>query len=166
MDATGSKELKLSIVSDTEIAMTREFDAPRELVFEAHSSCEHLRNWWGPRRYEVADCEMDFRPGGAWRMVHRADGEDDQVFRGEIREVVPPERIVQTFEWMGAPGHISVDTLTLEEEDGKTRVTVRSEFDTVEDRDGMLQSGMESGLAETWERLDEYLEVLKSRVAR
>jgi uncharacterized protein YndB with AHSA1/START domain len=152
--------------SHLEIVMTRSFNAPRELVFEAHTSCEHMSNWWGPRKYEVASCDIDFRPGGTWRIVHRGpDGEEDQGFHGEFREIVPPERIVWTFEWEGMPGHISVDTLTLEERDGKTTITATSVFDSVEDRDGMLHSGMESGAAETYDRLDEYLEVLKDRAA-
>jgi uncharacterized protein YndB with AHSA1/START domain len=161
MGASGDK-LTLTTPSDREIVMTRIFDAPRDLVFEAHSSCEHLARWWGPRKYEVASCDVDFRPGGAWRIVHRAPGEE-HGFHGEFREIVPPERIVWTFEWEGLPGHVSVDTITFEEHDGKTTTTVNSLFDTVEDRDGMLQSGMESGAAETWDRLAEYLEVLKKR---
>jgi uncharacterized protein YndB with AHSA1/START domain len=161
----GSK-LEVSTPSDTEILMTRVFDAPRDLVFEAHSSCEHMQNWWGPRKYEFASCEIDFRPGGAWRIVHRGpDDEEDQGFRGEYREISRPERIVWTFEWEGAPGHVAVETLTLEESDGKTTLTARSVWDNQQDRDGMLQSGMETGAAETYERLDEYLEKLKSRTA-
>lgn len=158
------KKLTVTTPSDREIRMTRVFDAPRELVFEAHSSCEHLARWWGPRRYEIAGCEMDFRRGGQWRIVHRAPGEE-HVFSGEYREIVRPERIVWTFEWGGAPGHGSVETLTLEEHDGKTTITAISRFDTVEDRDGMLRSGMEEGAAETFDRLDEYLEVLRARTA-
>jgi uncharacterized protein YndB with AHSA1/START domain len=164
MGGRGNK-LTVTTPSDREIVMTRVFDAPRDLVFEAHSSCEHLSNWWGPRRYEIAGCEIDFRPGGAWRIVHRAEGEQ-HVFRGEYREIVRPERIVWTFEWLGMPGHVSVETLTLEEHDEKTTLTARSVFDTVEDRDGMLESGMEAGAAETYDRLDEYLEVLKERIDR
>jgi uncharacterized protein YndB with AHSA1/START domain len=160
---TGNK-LTVSTPSDREIVISRTFDAPRELVFEAHSSCEHMRNWWGPRKYEVESCEIDFRPGGKWRIVHgTADGPEEHGFRGEFREIVPPERIVWTFEWEGMPGHVSVETLTMEEHDGKTTVTARALYDTVEDRDGMLQSGMEEGAAETYERLDEYLETLKER---
>jgi uncharacterized protein YndB with AHSA1/START domain len=159
-------KLTVTTPSDREIVMTRTFDAPRELVFEAHSSCEHMTNWWGPRKYEVASCEIDFRPGGSWRMVHKtADGSEEYGFRGEFREIVPPERIVWTFEWEGMPGHVSVETLTFEEHDGKTTITTRSIFDSVEDRDAMLQSGMESGAAETYDRLDEYLEVLRGRAA-
>jgi uncharacterized protein YndB with AHSA1/START domain len=164
MGGNGSKDLKVTTPSDKEIVITRIFDAPRDLVFEAHTSCEHMSNWWGPRKYEVADCEVDFRPGGTWRMVHRAEGEEHE-FKGEYRDIVRPERITWTFEWMGMPGHISVDTVTFEEQNGKTTLTTRSVFDTKEDRDGMLQSGMESGLAESWERLDEYLDALKGRTS-
>jgi uncharacterized protein YndB with AHSA1/START domain len=165
MGSSGSNALKVTTPSDREIVMTRVFDAPRDLVFEAHSSCDHLSNWWGPRRYEIASCEVDFRPGGTWRIKHRGPDGDEHVFSGEYREIVPPERIVWTFEYAGMPGHVSVETLTLEEHDGKTTLTATSVYDTVEDRDGMLESGMESGAAETMERLDEYLEVLKGRSA-
>jgi uncharacterized protein YndB with AHSA1/START domain len=164
MGGSGNK-LTVATPSDREIRMTRVFDAPRDLVFDAHSSCEHMSNWWGPRKYEIASCEMDFRPGGTWRIVHRAEGEEDQGFHGEFREIERPERIVWTFEWEGMPGHVSVETLTLEEDDGKTTVTATSVHDSQEDRDGMLQSGMEEGAAETYDRLDEYLEVLKARTA-
>jgi uncharacterized protein YndB with AHSA1/START domain len=164
MGGSGNK-LEVTTPSDREIVITRLFDAPRGLVFEAHTSCEHMSNWWGPRKYEFASCELDFRPGGKWRIVHRADGEEDQGFRGEFREIVPPEKIVWTFEWEGMPGHVSVETLTLEEQDGKTLLTASSVYDTVEDRDGMLQSGMEEGAAEAMDRLDEYLEVLRARKA-
>jgi uncharacterized protein YndB with AHSA1/START domain len=153
--------LTVTTPSDREIAMTRVFDAPRDLVFEAHSSCEHLKHWWGPRRYEIGSCEVDFRPGGAWRIVHLGPDGEEQAFRGEFREIVPPERIVWTFEWEGMPGHISVETLTLEEQDGRTKLTATSVFDSVEDRDGMLQSGMEEGAAETWDRLAEYLATMR-----
>ncbi len=166
MGASAGNKLTVTTPSDREIVLTRMFDAPRDLVFEAHTSCEHMSNWWGPRKYEVASCDLDFRPGGKWRIVHRGpDGTEEQGFRGEFREIVRPERIIWTFEWEGMPGHISVETLTLEEKDGKTLLTATAVYDTVEDRDGMLQSGMEAGAAETYERLDEYLETLKSRVA-
>ena len=166
MDGGGNK-LMVTTPSETEIRMTRVFDAPPDLVFEAHTSCQHMSNWWGPRKYDVSSCEIDFRPGGKWQIVHKGPGdEEDQGFRGEYREIVPPERIVWTFEWEGLPGHISVETLTLEEHDGKTTVTANSVHDSVEDRDGMLQSGMEAGAAETYDRLEEYLEVLRERAGR
>src|SRR5207249_9669617 len=103
------------------------------------------------------------RPGGKWRIVHRGPDGDEDGFHGEFREIVRPERIVWTFEWEGMPGHVSVDTLTLEEHEGKTTVIATSAFDSVEDRDGMLGSGLESGAAESYDRLDEYLEVLRER---
>jgi uncharacterized protein YndB with AHSA1/START domain len=155
--APGKKALTITLPSDREIVMTRVFDAPRRLVFEAHSKPEHVRRWWGPRRFTVAVRDMDFRPGGAWRFVHQGPDGTEYGFRGVYREIVPPERIVQTFEFEGMPGHVSVETLTLVERDGKTTLTTRSVFETREDRDGMLQSGMEAGAAETWDRLAEYL---------
>jgi len=165
MGGSGSNKLTVTTPSDREIVMTRVFDAPRDLVFEAHSSCEHMSHWWGPRRYEIAKCDLDFRPGGTWRIVQRGRNGDEHGFRGEFREIVRPERIVWTFEWEGLPGHISVQTVRFEEQDGKTTLTAVAAFDTVEDRDGMLQSGMEEGSAETYDRLDEYLEVLKGGAA-
>ena len=165
MGANG-KKLNVTTPSDREIVMTRVFDAPRDLVFEAHTSCEHMKNWWGPRKYEIAECDIDFREGGTWHVVHRGPDGDDHEFRGEYKEVARPERIVWTFEWMGAPGHISEETLTLEEQDGKTLLTASAVYSSKEDRDGMMQTGMEEGAAETYERLDEYLETLKSRVSR
>jgi len=157
------KKLTLTTPSEREIVMTREFDAPRELVFEAHTKCEHLNKWWGPRKYSFELCEMDFRPGGKYRFVHRGpEGIEEHGFRGEYREIVPPERIVWTFEWEGLPGHISVDTLTLEDlGGGRTKLTSHSVFDSKEDRDGMLQSGMEEGAGETYDRLAEFVQTLK-----
>jgi uncharacterized protein YndB with AHSA1/START domain len=165
MGGNGSHKLSVTTPSDREIVMTRVFDAPRDLVFEAHSSCEHLSNWWGPRRYEIASCEVDFRPGGSWRIAHRGPDAEEFIFYGEYREIVRPERITWTFGWEGMPGKASIETMTLEEHDGKTTVTATSVYDTVEDRDGMLQAGAEEGAAETYDRLDEYLETLKGRAA-
>ncbi len=155
--AKDSSGFTLTLRGDREIVMTRTFDAPRRLVFEAHSTCEHLARWLGPRSMQMTSCEMDFRPGGAYRYVHRAPDKTEYAFRGEFREIVPPERIVQTFEFEAMPGHISVDTLVLKEAGSKTHVTVTSRFSTTEDRDGMYSSGMEAGLRDSWDRLDEYL---------
>ena len=163
--AARSAELTVTTPSKREIVMTREFGAPRDLVFLAHTSCEHMSRWWGPRKYEIVSCEIDFSPGGKWRIVHRGPDGEEYAFRGEYREIVPPERIVWTFEFEGWPGMVSVETMTLEEHDGKTTFTARSVYDTVEQRDGMLQSGMEEGAGESMERLDEYLETLKEHAA-
>lgn len=157
MAAKSSEGFTVSTPSDREIQMERVLDAPRELVFKALTDPELIPKWWGRRKDTTTVDKMEVRPGGAWRFTTTADDGDNHAFRGEIREIVPPERIVQTFEWEGLPGHISVDTLTLEEQDGKTKVMIVSTFDSTEDRDGMLQSGMEGGANETWDRLEELL---------
>jgi uncharacterized protein YndB with AHSA1/START domain len=155
-----SSTLSVSLPSDREIRMTRTFDAPRALVYEAFSKPEHVGHWWGPAGASLPVCEMDFRPGGKWRFVtHETDG-NDYGFRGEYREVVPPERIVWTFEFEGMPGHVSVETMDFQERDGKTTITSTTVFDSVEDRDGMLQSGMETGAAESYNRLEAYLKTM------
>jgi uncharacterized protein YndB with AHSA1/START domain len=159
MSQNSDRTLTVATPSDREIVMTRVFDAPRELVFRAHSTCEHIRRWWG--RGNPLDCEMDFRPGGTWRFVEHAPDGNDYAFRGEYREIVAPERIVQTFEFEAMPGHVSVETLVLEEHDGKTTLTSTSVFSSVEDRDGMLRSGMEAGAAQSLDRLADLLTTLR-----
>jgi uncharacterized protein YndB with AHSA1/START domain len=158
-----SGKLTVTTPSDTEIQMTRVFDAPRDLVFEAHSSAEHMKNWWGPRKYETIAAEVDFRPGGKWRIVHRGPDGEEYGFHGEFREIVPPERITWTFEFEGAPGQVAVETVSLKEHEGKTTMTVISDAGTKEARDAVLESGMTEGAAETFERLEEYLETMKAR---
>jgi uncharacterized protein YndB with AHSA1/START domain len=147
----------MTLASDREIVMTRVFDAPRELVFEAHTRPEHLVHWWGPKGFTMTVCEVDLRPGSAYRFVQRGPDGKSYGFRGEYREIVPPERLVNTFEFEGMPGHVVLVTLMFDERDGETTLTSRILFDSVEDRDGMLQSGMEAGSRETLDRLDAYL---------
>jgi uncharacterized protein YndB with AHSA1/START domain len=146
--------IKVATPSDTEITTSRSFDAPRELVFAAHTQPEHVKHWWG--RGNPLDVEMDFRVGGTWRFVEHADGEQ-YAFRGEYREIVAPERIVQTFEYEGMPGQICVETLVFTETDGRTTVTGTTRFDSRQDRDGMLDSGMEQGAEQSYQALDKYL---------
>jgi uncharacterized protein YndB with AHSA1/START domain len=143
--------------SDLTFTMSRVFDAPRALVFEAHSTCEHVRKWWA--RGNPMDCELDFRPGGSYRFVEHEDGQR-WVFFGEFHEIVAPERIVQTFNFEGMPGKVIVETLTFEEREGKTTVTSTSLFESVEDRDGMLATGMETGANQSWDKLAELLATL------
>lgn len=161
MGASGNA-MTVTTPTDTQIVMTRVFDAPRDLVFEAHTSCEHMSKWWGPGKYEVAECDIDFREGGTWRVVHKND-EAQHEFRGEYKEIVRPERFTWTFEWMGMPGQVGLETYAFEEQDGKTTLTTTSFFNTIEERDGVLKSGMEEGAAESWDRLDELLETMKKR---
>jgi uncharacterized protein YndB with AHSA1/START domain len=160
MSAAKTGTLSVTLPSDREIRLTRVFSAPRSLLFEAMSKPEHVAQWWGPRGYSMTVSAMDFRPGGGYRFVHRAPDGNEFAFRGEYREIVPPERVVQTFEWEGLPGHISVETMTLDERDGQTTLTVNSVFASVEDRDGMLQSGMEKGAGESYDRLEEFVQTL------
>ena len=161
--ATATKyETMVTLPSDTEILITREFDAPREVVFKAMTDPALIARWWGPRRFETIVEQMDVRPGGTWRFIHHGpDG--DHAFRGEYREVVPPERIVQTFEYEPMAGHISVETATFTERNGRTLLTVRSIFSSKADRDATIQSGMESGLRETHDR---FAELLAARSAK
>ena len=142
--------------SDREIVSERVFDAPRDRVFAAFTDPELVPQWWGPRSTTTTVDVMDVRPGGAWRFVVAGDAGEDG-FRGTYREVTPPERIVQTFEWEGMPGHVIVETVTLEDLGGRTKMTNVSLFHTTEERDGMLASGMEEGQAQTHDRLDELL---------
>jgi uncharacterized protein YndB with AHSA1/START domain len=147
---------KLTTPSDREIVSERVFDASRDRVYAAYTDPELIPQWWGPRETTTIVDQMDVRPGGAWRFV--AQGPDGETaFRGTYREVTPPERIVQTFEWEGMPGHVVVETATFEDLGGRTKVTATSLFHTTEERDGMLASGMERGLVETHDRLVELL---------
>lgn len=147
--------------TEREIRIEREFDAPRERVFAVYTDPALIPEWFGPRGTTTVVDEMDPRTGGRWRFVMRnADG-SESAFRGAYREVTPPERIVQTFEWEPMAGHVSVETATFEDlGDGRTRVVTTSIFHTPEERDGMLGSGMEGGMQETYARLDEVLERL------
>jgi len=164
--ATVSKfEMKVTILSDTDIEITREFDAPRDLVFKALTDPTLLPKWWGPRRYRTIVDTLDVRPGGKWRMRNIGADGVEYAFNGEFREITPPERVVWTFQYEGLPGHVSVETMTLTERDGRTQLVVVDQFASKEDRDGMLQSGMESGAAESYDRLDEVLAELKKKSA-
>ena len=136
-----------------EIVITRIFDAPREKVFKASMDPKLIPQWWGPKRFTTKVDKMDVRPGGVWRFVHRDAEGNEYAFHGVYHEIVPNERVVDTFEFEGMPGHVSLETMTLEEQDGRTLLTTRSVFQSVEDRDGMVGSDMEEGVAETMDRL-------------
>jgi uncharacterized protein YndB with AHSA1/START domain len=158
--ATGTdtkKAYSLTLPTDREIVMERTFDAPRARVFEVYTDPKLIPLWWGPRRYTTTVDKMDVRAGGVWRYISRGADGTEYAFNGVYREIRRPERLVSTFEFEGMPGHIVVDTATFEERGGKTKVTVTSRFESVEDRDGMLKTGMEEGAAETWDRLAELL---------
>jgi uncharacterized protein YndB with AHSA1/START domain len=146
--------ISVSTPSDTEIVMSRSFDAPRELVFAAHTEPEHVQHWWG--RGNPLDVDLDFRVGGKWRFVEHA-GDGAHAFRGEYREIDAPATFTWTFEYEPMPGHIAVEKYEFTEENGRTTVTTTAVFDNQADRDGMLQSGMEQGANQSYDALDAYL---------
>lgn len=129
--------------------------APPRLVFEAFTDPRHLRNWWGPRRLELVVCEVDLRVGGGWRFVSRTPDGQEFAFHGEFRVIDPPHKLEQTFVYEPVPDHHSVDTATFEEVEGGTIVHGRSVHDTVMARDMHIASGMQGGMTESMERLDE-----------
>lgn len=157
MTARLSSTFTLTLPSDREIQLTRLFSAPRKLVYEVMTDPNHVPKWWGPRGLQMVVCDLDFRVGGGYRFVLRAPDGGEHAFRGEYREIVPTERIVSTFEFEGMPGHGSVETMTLSEQEGVTTLSVRSLYKNQQDRDGHLHSGMESGARETHDRLEELI---------
>jgi uncharacterized protein YndB with AHSA1/START domain len=144
--------------AEREIHIERVFDAPRERVFAAFTDPELIPQWWGPHGTTTTVDQMDVRPGGTWRFVGRdADG-NEFAFRGVYREIDSPARLVQTFEFEGMPGHVCLESAAFEDlGDGRTKVVNDVVFYRAEERDGMLDSGMEKGMNETFERLDELL---------
>lgn len=144
-----------------EIVITREFDAPRELVFKVVTDPELLPQWWGPRYLSTIVDKMDVRPGGQWRFLNRDAQGNEYAFHGVYHEVLAPERIIDTFEFEGLPemGHVTLETLRLVElPGGRTRLITQSVFQSVIDRDAALQSGMESGINDSYDRLSDILE--------
>ena len=152
-----SETFKVTTPSDREIVLTRLFDAPRHLVFEAMSRPEHIKQWWGNlgEGYAVPVCEVDLRVGGKWRFVNRTPKGEMAAFYGVYREIAPPERVVFTEIFEPFPDAESVVTSVLTEEQGKTRLTATCLYPSVEVRDMVLQTGMEKGAALSYDRLDE-----------
>ncbi|MGH3752262.1 MAG: SRPBCC family protein [Pseudonocardiaceae bacterium] len=143
-----------------DIIVTRVFDAPRDVVFTAFTDPDLIPKWWGPARYETTVDRADVRPGGLWRYVSRdADG-TEYGFKGVYHDIVVPDRVVATFEFEGMPGHVSLETATFDEVDGKTKYVGVSVFQSAEDRDAMVQSGMEEGASEGYDRLAELIQSL------
>jgi uncharacterized protein YndB with AHSA1/START domain len=155
----GSEQRRATVTTqgDREIHIERIFDAPRDRVFAVFTDPELIPRWWGPYDTETIVEEMDARTGGDWRFLSRSPDGGEIRFRGTYREVTPPERIVQTFEWDGMPGHVSVDSSEFIDLGEQTKVVTTSLFHVGEERDGMIDAGMERGLNETYERLDEVL---------
>ena len=151
--------LQVTTPSDREIALIRVFNAPRKLVFDCFTKCELLKRWGlGPRAWTLTECDVDLRVGGAWRFVTTKNTGEKMVMLGEFREILVPERIVQTerFEQPWYPGE-GLNTTTFVEEGGKTTMTIRCLYDSKEIRDTVLKSGMEGGASTSYDRLAELL---------
>ena len=147
MTTNDDRRATVSTPTDTQILVTREFDAPRRLVYLAYTTPELLRRWWHANRAEVTAIEMDVRVGGAWRYAARALSNGYEFeFHGEYREVVPDERLVSTEIFSGAPHATALSTVTLAEKDGRTYFELLVEHENKENRDAQLASGMEDGL--------------------
>ena len=149
-----------SVPGKQEIIIEREFDASRELVFKACTDPQLIPQWWGPRYLSTQVDQMDVRPGGQWRFLNRDAEGKEYAFHGVYHEVLAPERIIDTFEFEGLPetGHVTLETMKLEKlPGGRTKLIVQSVFQSVADRDGMLQGGMEEGVNDTYDRLAELL---------
>jgi uncharacterized protein YndB with AHSA1/START domain len=136
------------------IDVSREFDAPRDLVFRAFIEPELLVQWLGPRKYEMVIDTYDVRAGGSWRYVHRDAQGNEFGFHGVFHGEPSPDGFVQTFEFEGAPGHVSLDKLSLEEHAGRTTVRTHSVYQSLEARDAVVESGMAGGMDEGFNRLD------------
>jgi uncharacterized protein YndB with AHSA1/START domain len=158
--STSAKPATVTTPTDREVRIERIFDAPVERVWQAFTDPTLVAQWWGRGNKLVIE-RMEVERGGHWRFVeHTSDGVDG--FEGRYREVTPPERLVQTFEWDGMPGYVVVDSNVFEDlGDGRTKVVTTSLFHTTEERDGMLESGMEQGLNQSYAALDKLLATLE-----
>lgn len=152
------------VTEDATLILTRTLHAPRDLVFTAYSSCEHLSHWWGPRSWPMEECTMDFRVGGVWHYCLRGPGPDDASWgRATFEEIVEPERIAYTDAFSDAEGNVDDSMPTtrsvveLAEADGKTRLTLRARYDSPDQLRTVLDMGMVAGITETLDRLDEHL---------
>ena len=152
---TSSGAAKVTLPTDEQILITREFDAPRHLVFRAYTTPELVERWWSGKRGRMTSAEIDLRVGGRWRYVMEAEGGHEVAFHGEYREIVPDERLVTTEVYEGAPDGEALNTVTFSETDGRTTLTVLMEVPGKEVRDAIIDSGMEGGMQEGMDLLEE-----------
>ena len=160
--AANKDTFQVTTPSERDIQMTRLFDAPRQLVFDAMTKPEHVREWWGRLGdgYSVPVCEIDLRPGGAWRFVNRHP-KGEAVFYGEYQEIAPPSRLVFTEIYEPFPDSPSVVTAVFTEEGGKTRLTVTARYPTRDVRDMVLGTGMAGGAGTSYDRLEDLVAALQ-----
>jgi uncharacterized protein YndB with AHSA1/START domain len=153
--ATSSGTAVVSLPADTQILITREFNAPRHLVCQAWTTPELIKRWWTADRGEVTTAEVDLRAGGTWRYVMTANGGFEVAFHGEYQEIIPDERIVSTEIYEGMPEAQAISTLTLTETGGRTTLTILVQHTTREHRDAHINSGMEHGLQQATDQLEQ-----------
>ena len=154
-EVTTSRKATVTLPADDQILITREFDAPRHLVYKAWTTPELVKRWWSAKRGEVTIAEIDLRVGGTWRYVMVADGGFEVGFHGEYREIVPNERLVSTEVYEGMPDAEALDTMTLSEADGRTTVTILVQHSSKEHRDAHIESGMEDGMQDALDLLEQ-----------
>ena len=152
---TSSRTAVVTLPTDTQILITREFGAPRHLVYKAWTTPELIKRWWSGDHGEVTIAEVDLRPGGTWRYVMTANGGFEVAFHGEYREIVPGERIVSTEIYEGMPDAEAVVTTTFTEKDGRTTLAMLVQHATREHRDAHINSGMEDGMQESMDHLEQ-----------
>jgi uncharacterized protein YndB with AHSA1/START domain len=152
---TSSGTATVTLPTDEQILITREFDAPKDLVYKAWTTPELVKRWWGGHRGKTLSAEIDLRVGGTWRYVMVANEGFEVAFHGEYREIVPNERIVSTEVYEGMPGAEALDTLTFAETDGRTTLTILVEHASKEGRDAHIDSGMEGGMQESMDLLEQ-----------
>ena len=152
---TSSGTATVTLPTDEQILITREFNAPKHLVYEAYTTPELVKRWWSEQRGEMTLAEIDLRVGGAWRYVMVADGGFEVGFHGEFREIVANERIVSTEVYEGMPDGEAVDTVTFSEADGLTTLTILVQHTLKEHRDAHINSGMEAGMQESMDALEQ-----------
>ena len=153
-EVTSSGTATVTLPTDEQILITREFDAPKHLVYKAWTTPELVKRWWHANRGEVKSAEIDLRVGGMWRYVSVTDDGSEFGFHGEYREIVPNERLVSTEVYEGMPDAEAVDTLTLAEVDGRTKLTILVQHTSKEHRDAHIDSGMEDGLQDALDLLE------------
>jgi uncharacterized protein YndB with AHSA1/START domain len=157
---------KVNLVAEPgkqETQMSREFNAPPNLVFKAHTDPDLIARWWGQKSSITTVDKLEARAGGLWRFVDRAADGSEYAFHGVFHEVTSPERIVWTFEFEGMPGHVILETMTFEAlADNKTRLVTSSIYQSLEDRDTMIAYGMEEGAGESWDSLAELVQSMQT----
>ena len=158
---TSSRTATVTLPTDEQILVTREFDAPKHLVYKAWTTPKLVKRWWHANRGEMTVVEIDLRVGGRWRYVMVADGGFEVGFHGEYREIVPNERLVSTEVYEAMPDAEALDTLTLAEQDGRTTMTLLVQHTSKEHRDGHIESGMEDGLQDALDLLEEVAVTLR-----